>query len=531
MHVRNLSVREPGELRNAQRDGALGRVGKAKCREPTMNEPEKSDELVVPTKSPNETSVLVEEVMEGRSSAKGNMGEQNAFRTQSRGDAQRALDRVREAARKDRKKQFTALLHHVTVDRLRAAYLALKRRAAAGVDGVTWDEYGQGLEVRLVDLHARVHRGTYRAKPSRRVYIPKPDGRQRPLGIAALEDKIVQRAIVEVLNAIYEVDFLGFSYGFRPGRSQHHALDALGTATACRKVNWVLDADIRGFFDTIDHGWLMKFIEHRIGDKRIIRLIQKWLAAGVLEEGKWSNTEVGTPQGATISPLLANVYLHYVFDLWVQQWRTRGGHGDVYVVRYADDLVVGFQRESDATQFRVELQQRLERFGLELHPDKTRLLRFGRFAEERRRERGQGRSETFNFLGFTHICGTSKSGQFLLLRLTVKERMRAKLKELREELLRRRHLPIPVQGKWLTAVVRGYFAYHAVPTNMQRLRSFRVEVTRSWLHALRRRSQRSRTTWVRMHRLAERWIPSPRVLHPYPWDRFDDRTQGRSRVR
>ena len=500
-------------------------------RKPTTNGPEKSDGFVVPTKQPNDTSLLAKEAVEGRNPAKGNMEGQNAPRTQSRTGASSALDRVREAARKDRTKKFTALLHHVTIDRLRDAYVALKRRAAAGVDGVTWDEYGQDIEARLADLHGRVHRGAYRAKPSRRVYIPKPDGRQRPLGIAALEDKILQRAVVEVLNAIYEVDFLGFSYGFRPGRSQHNALDALATATRCKKVNWVLDADIRGFFDTIDHGWLVKFVAHRVGDKRILRLIQKWLAAGILEDGTWSATEEGTPQGATISPLLANVYLHYVFDLWVQQWRTRSARGAVYVVRYADDIVVGFQHEIDAVRFRTEQQQRLERFGLELHPDKTRLLRFGRFAETQRRERGQGRPETFNFLGFTHVCGKARSGQFLLLRLTVKDRMRAKLKAIREDLLRRRHLPVPVQGGWLGSVVRGYFAYHAVPTNMQRLQSFRIEVTRSWFHALRRRSQRTRMTWERMHRLAERWIPAPRVLHPYPWDRFADRTRGRSRVR
>lgn len=530
MHVRNLSAREPGELQVTHRDGAVGRVGKAMSQKPAMNDLEKSDGLVVPTKSPNDAGMPAEEVMEGRSPAKGNTVGQNAPRTQSRPSAPSALDRVREAARKDRRRQFTALLHHVTVARLRDAYLALKRRAAAGVDGETWDTYGQQLEARLADLHARVHRGTYRAKPSRRVYIPKPDGRRRPLGIASLEDKIVQRAVVEVLNAIYEVDFVGFSYGFRPGRSQHHALDALGTALM-RKVNWVLDADIRGFFDTIDHGWLVKFVGHRIGDKRLLRLIQKWLAAGVLEDGKWSVADEGTPQGATISPLLANIYLHYVFDLWVQQWRTRNAHGEVYVVRYADDLALGFQREADATRFRVELQRRLERFGLELHPDKTRLMAFGRFAEQRRRGRMQSAPDTFNFLGFTHVCGKSRSGRYLLLRLTVKDRMRAKLKSIRKDLLRRRHLPVAVQGEWLRAVVRGYFAYHAVPTNMQRLRSFRFEVTRSWLHALRRRSQRSRTTWERMRRLAERWIPSPRVLHPYPWDRFDARTRGRSRVR
>ena len=469
--------------------------------------------------------------MEGRSPAKGNTMEPNAPRTQSRTSATNGLDRVREAARKNRKTQFTTLLHHVTIDRLRAAYLALKRKAAAGVDGVTWNDYGQDLEGNLADLHARVHRATYRAKPSRRVHIPKPDGRQRPLGIAALEDKVLQRAVVEVLNAIYEIDFLGFSYGFRPGRNQHHALDALATAISRKKLNWVLDADIRGFFDAIDHGWMAKFVEHRIADKRIVRLIQQWLTAGVLEDGNWSVTQEGTPQGATISPLLANVFLHYVLDLWVQSWRKRVARGEVIVVRYADDFVMGFQHEADAVRFRADLQQRLERFGLEVHPDKTRLLRFGRYAASQRRERGEGKPETFDFLGFTHICGKTRSQKFLLHRRTSKKRMRAKLKAIREDLHRRRHLPVPVQGQWIEDVVRGYFAYYAVPTNTARLDGFRSEVVGAWFHALRRRSQRTRTTWTRMNRLTQRWLPHPRVLHPYPWDRFDDRTRGRSRVR
>jgi RNA-directed DNA polymerase len=510
---------------------AVGRIGKAMRRKPMMNDPEKSDGLVVPAKLPNEAGPPAEEVTEGRSLAKGNMEEQTAIRTQSQIVAPIALDRVHEAARKDRKKQFTALLHHVTIQQLRAAYLALKRNAAAGVDGVTWNEYGQGLEARLQDLHTRVHRGSYRAKPSRRVYIPKPDGRERPLGIATLEDKLVQRAVVEVLNAIYEVDFLGFSYGFRPRRSQHHALDALATAIARRKVNWVLDADIRDFFNTINHGWMVKFVEHRIADKRVVRLIQKWLAAGVLEDGKWSITEQGTPQGATISPLLANVYLHYVFDLWVQQWRKQTARGEVFVVRYADDLALGFQHESDAVRFRAELQKRLEQFGLELHPDKTRLLRFGSFAERDRRALGQGKPETFDFLGFTHICGKSRAGKFLLVRRTSKKRMTARLKAIREGLLQQRHLPVEKQGRRLRAVVRGYFAYHAVPTNMHRLSSFRTEVLRAWRHALRRRGQRTPVSWQRLSRLGKRWLPTPRVLHPYPWDRFADRTRGGSRVR
>ncbi len=495
-----------------------------------MNGPEKSDERVVPTKPPNNAGSSAAEEVEGRRSAKGNTEGQNASRTQRRTHAPSALDRVRESARRDRKGRFTALLHHVTIDRLREAYLALQRKAAAGVDDVTWNEYGRDLEARLVDLHARVHRGAYRAKPSRRVYIPKLDGRQRPLGIASLEDKIVQRALVEVLNAIYEVDFLGFSYGFRPGRSQHHALDALAMAIQTKKVNWVLDADIRGFFDSIDHGWMVKFVEHRIADKRVLRLIQKWLAAGVLDDG-WLATEQGTPQGATISPLLANVYLHYAFDLWVQQWRRRVARGEVVVVRYADDFVMGFHHEDDAIRFRVDLQKRLERFGLEVHPGKTRLIEFGRFAARDRRVHGKGKPETFDFLGFTHICGKKRSGDFLLLRRTSKTRMRAKLKMIRKELLRRRHLPVPAQGQWIEAMVRGYFAYHAVPTNAKRLDGFRTEIVRAWHHALRRRSQRSRTNWERTNRLARRWLPSPQVLHPYPAVRFDERTRGKSRVR
>lgn len=531
VHVRNLYAREPGDLRTRPSRWCDGPRRERQGEKPTVYEPEKSDRCVVLTKSPNEVGCSTEEVTEGRHLAKRNAGEQNAPRTQCRISAPSALDRVRKAARQDRRRRFTALLHHVTIERLRDAYYALRRKAAAGVDDVTWAEYGEGLEVRLEQLHACIHRGAYRAKPSRRVYIPKPDGRQRPLGIATLEDKLVQRAVVEVLNGIYEVDFLGFSYGFRPGRSQHDALDALATAVSRKKVNWVLEADIRGFFDTIDHGWMVKFIEHRIADKRIVRLVQKWLAAGVLEDGNWSATEEGTPQGATISPLLANVYLHYVLDLWVQDWRGHVPRGEVVVVRYADDFVLGFQHKDDAARFRADLQQRLARFGLEMHPDKTRLLRFGRYAEAQCREHGEEPPGTFDFLGFTHICGRSRRGRFLVLRRTSKKRMRVKLKEIRRSLLQRRHLPVPVQGQMIEATVRGYFAYHAVPTNIDRLDGFRTEIVRAWRHALLRRSQRSRTNWDRMSRLADRWIPRPRVLHPYPWDRFDERTRGKSRVR
>ena len=366
------------------------------------NETGKSDRPTVPEKSPNNAGQPATEGMEGRGLAKGNLPQQNASRTPSREDALSALERVRQAATKDKKVRFTALLHHIyDPERLREAYFCLKKEAAPGVDGETWRHYGETLEDNLQDLSHRLKRGAYRAKPVRRVYIPKADGRQRPLGVPALEDKIVQRAAVEVLNAIYETDFLGFSYGFRPGRSQHQALDALYTGLLTRKVNWVLDVDIRGFFDAISHEWLVKFIEHRIADRRVVRLIQKWLNAGVLEDGKRIRVEEGTPQGGSASPLLANVYLHYVFDLWVQAWRQKRAHGEVIVVRFADDIVVGFNSQADADQFRAELTERMRKFHLELHPEKTRLLEFGPYAIDQRQWRGEGKPETFNFLGFS----------------------------------------------------------------------------------------------------------------------------------
>ncbi len=389
------------------------------------------------------------------------------------------------------------------------------------MDGVTWPEYEDGLEDRLADLHRRVHTGTYRAQPSKRAYIPKPDGRKRPLGIAALEDKVVQQAVVTVLNQIYEVDFLGFSYGFRPGRGAHDALDSLWVGIMGKKVNWVLDADIQGFFDTISLEWLVKFLEHRIADRRLLRLIQKWLRAGVSEDGQWSKAEVGTPQGAVASPLLANVYLHYVFDLWVEQWRTRSATGDVIVVRYADDFLVGFQYRHEAERFLHELQERFGKFGLTLHPDKTRLIEFGRFAARDRRQRGQGKPEPFDFLGFTHCCGQKRqSGGFCVKRKTVSKRLRAKLQAVRAALLKRRHEPLGQQVGWLQGVVRGYYNYHAIPGNMPALETFRREALRYWLHALRRRSQRGALTWERFGPLTERCIPKPRILHPHPNDRF-----------
>ncbi len=422
-----------------------------------------------------------------------------------------------EVAEKDRKVRFTALLHHI-YDRnaLRAAYFSLKHEAAAGVDGETWRHYGEQLEENLRALGARIKRGAYRAKPVRRVYIPKADGRQRPLGVTALEDKIVQRATVEVMNAIYETDFLEFSYGFRPGRSQHQALDALYVGILTGKVNWVLDFDIRGFFDSIDHGWLVKFIEHRIADRRVVRLIQKWLNAGVLEEGKRTQMEKGTPQGGSASPLLANIYLHYVFDLWVRSWRRKHARGDMIVVRFADDIVLGFQYRSEAEQFWTELAARMRKFGLELHPDKTRLVEFGRFAAADRQRRGEGKPETFAFLGFTHICTPGRSGQFRVRRQTMRQRLQAKLSEVNAELRRRLHDPIPEVGKWLGAVVTGHNRYYGVPLNYPALFLFRSQVGWLWQRTLSRRSHKGYVRWDRMRRLIDRWLPPIRVYHPYP---------------
>src|SRR5499425_1111367 len=474
------------------------------------NGPGKSDSPTVPGKSPNNAGQPAAEGMEGNGLAKGNLPQQNASRTPSRQDAPSALERVRQAAKQDRKLRFTALLHHIyNLDTLRMAYFSLKKEAAPGVDGETWRHYGEELE-NLQDLSERLKRGAYRAKPVRRVYIAKTDGRQRPLGVPVLEDKIVQRAAVEVLNAIYETDFLGFSYGFRPGRSQHHALDALYTGLLTRKVNWVLDLDIRGFFDHLSHEWLVKFVEHRIADRRVVRLIQKWLNAGVLEDGKRMRVQAGTPQGGSASPLLANVYLHYVFDLWAHAWRRKRAHGDVIIVRFADDAIIGFQSKAEADQFRTELEERMSKFNLELHPQKTRLLEFGPFAIDNRKRRGQGKPETFNFLGFTHICVKKRSnGMFTVVRQTIRKRMQAKLTAVKAELQRRMHAPIPEQGKWLQAVVRGHIRYYGMPMNQPALTIFRFRIGWLWQRALSRRSQNGRVPWDRMRRLV---IPTP--THP-----------------
>jgi RNA-directed DNA polymerase len=491
---------------------------------------------IVPTKQPNKgDGSSPAEVVEGRPKTKENTQRPNLCRTPSRESRPSGLERVREAARKDKKLKFTALLHHVSIDLLRVSYNSLKKQAAPGVDEMTWEEYGQDLEARLTDLHGRIHRGAYRAQPSRRVWIPKADGRQRPLGVAALEDKIVQSAVGTVLSQIWEEDFLGFSYGFRPGRSQHDALDALSVGIVRKRVKWILDLDIRSFFDKLQHSGLVQFVEHRIGDRRMVRLIQKWLKAGVMEQGQWHETEEGSPQGAVISPILANLYLHYVLDQWVEAWRKKLAHGDVIIVRYADDAVLGFEHREDAEQFLEQLRERLAKFGLELHPEKTRLIEFGRFAAERRKRRGEGKPETFNFLGFTHICGTNyRTGNFTIHRKTIGRRMAAKLKDIRAQLRKRMHARVPETAKWLQQVVRGYFQYHAIPGNSARLRAFRRDVLWSWLQTLRRRSHKHRMNWERVAARLDPLLPPVKILHPYPDARFAAKYPnilGRNRVR
>jgi group II intron reverse transcriptase/maturase len=472
---------------------------------------------MVPKNSSNKAGEPAAERREGRDLAKGNLHQQNTHRTQSRGSVPSALERVRQAAKREKGTRFTALFHYVyDQELLRWAFHQLKREAAAGVDGETWQHYLEDLEKSLQDLSARLQRGAYRAKPVRRTYIPKADGRQRPLGVTALEDKIVQRAAVEVMNAIYEQDFADFSYGFRPGRSQHQALDQLYVGILRRKVNWVLDLDIRAFFDTVSKEWLVQFVEHRIGDRRLVRLIQKWLHAGVMEGGKWTESEWGTPQGGSASPLLANVYLHYVFDLWFQVWQRKIARGEMMVVRFADDIVVGFQEKTEAERFWRELKERMQRFHLELHPEKTRLLEFGRFAASRRQERGKGKPETFDFLGFTHICGTTRHGQFTVLRQTIRKRMQAKLRAIKVELRQRMHDPLAQVGQWLRAVVGGHIRYYGVPANSAALNTFRRKVGQHWHHMLCRRSQHGSVPWERMTPLIRRWLPPVRVCHPYP---------------
>jgi len=519
-HVRKLLEREPGDLWFIRGACAAGSRREDEESQPAMHEREKSDPAIVAAKSTNEAERSGSEPMEPRAGTEGNAIPQSAFRTQGRADASQARERIRQAARRNKKEKFTALLHHVTVEALEDAFYATAKNAAAGIDGVTWRDYEADLGRKLDILHERVQSGAYRATPSRRVYIPKSDGGRRPLAVAALEDKIVQRAVVDVLNAIYEEDFLGFSYGFRPGRSAHDALDALATAVTRTKVNFIVDADIAKFFDTVSQEWLIRFLEHRIGDPRILRLIQKWLKAGVLEDGRIAVHEQGTGQGAAISPLLANIYLHYALDLWAARWRRREARGDMVIVRYADDAVFGFECETDARRFLDAMRDRLATFGLALHPDKTRLIAFGRLAAASRARDGLGKPETFNFLGFTFICGKSRKGGFLLKRKSRRDRVRAKLKEIKEGLRKRMHEPPARQGKWLGRVVKGWLNYHAVPTNSRALGAFRFHVVELWRRTLQRRGQKDRTTWQRIEALADEWLPKPKILHPWPQSRF-----------
>jgi RNA-directed DNA polymerase len=487
-----------------------------------MNGRGKSDKVVVPEKPSNKADQTAAEKVEGRTLAKGNSLEDDTLGTQGPDEGvPHAFERIRRKAKEEKGLRFTSLMHHVyDVDNLLQAYLSVKRDAVAGIDGETWEHYGESLLENLRDLSGRLRRGAYRAKPVRRAYILKADGRQRPLGVPTLEDKIVQRATVEVLNAIYEQDFLGFSYGFRPGRNCHQALDALTYGIETKKVNWVLDADIRSFFDTLNHEWLIKFVEHRIGDERVVRLIRKWLNAGVLEEGRRIQSEEGTVQGGSISPLLANVYLHYVFDLWIQQWRNRHACGDVIVVRYADDFVVGFEHRSDAERFHTELRTRFEKFGLSLHPEKTRLIEFGSNASRNRQHRGEGKPATFDFLGFTHICAKTRKGGFTVRRKTMRKKMGAKLQALAREVKRRMHLPIPKQGAYLRSVIQGHYRYYGVPRNYPALEVFRSLVGKLWCRILERRSQKAGLRLERKRRLVDRWLPKPRIYHPWPNERF-----------
>jgi group II intron reverse transcriptase/maturase len=496
---------------------------------PMMHGHEKSDLVIVAVKPANKAEQPTVEASAGASAAepveprawtKGNADQHSTCRAQNRVSVEQALERIRKVARERKKERFTALFHHISIELLEQSFFELEENAAPGVDRLTWTDYEADLECQFEDLHDRVQRGAYRPLPSRRVYIPKPDGRQRPLAVAALEDKIVQRAVVTLLNAIYEEDFLGISYGFRAGRGAHDALDALCVGIHSKKVSFILDTDIRSFFDEIDQEWLIRFLEHRIGDRRIIRLIQKWLKAGILEDGIVAVSDRGTGQGSVISPLLANIYLHYALDLWAVRWRRREATGDMIIVRYADDFIIGFEHESDARRLLDEMRERLGKFALTLHPEKTRLIEFGRFAAERRERRGLGKPETFNFLGFTFICGKTRAGKFQIKRKTRRDRMRTKLKMIKAEMWRRVHQPIPAQGKWLWYVVQGYFNYHAVPTNARALDVFRHHVSDLWRRTLKRRSQKDRPTWARMTQLENDWLPKPIILHPWPSERF-----------
>lgn len=505
-------VHRAGPGRPSSRPSGPGEEGQGHTL--TMHDQRASDNGIVPKKHPNDKQLNLLEGVEGRPLTEGNTPQSPAVRTLSRGAASRGLWRVRQAAKRDSHLRFTALFHHLSPELLAESFYQLERDAAPGIDGVTWQGYKANLGENLRALHARLHQDRYRTQPLRRVYIPKADGTDRPLGIACLEDKIVQQAVVSVLSAIYEVDFLGFSYGFRPGRSPHDALDALSVGLIRKKVDWVIDADIQQFYDTLDRHWLRRFLRHRIADKRLLRLINKWLEIDIIDDGGHkSRSDKGIAQGLVIAPLLSNLYLHYVFDLWSHAWRKKRASGDVIITRFADDIVLGFQYQQEARRFLGDLTERFGSFGLTLHPVKTRLIAFGRFAPQ---------PETFEFLGFVHICSQRfKDRQFTIKRRTVTKRMRQQLQAIKASLKRRRHDPIPQQGAWLRRVVQGHYNYYGVPGNMRSLKSFQTEVERYWLRALRRRGQRHRLTWSRFRSLARRWSPKPRIVHPYPNMRFD----------
>lgn len=442
--------------------------------------------------------------------------------TQCAGETDCGLNRIRAAADKDPTLQFNNLYHHLTLARLHSAYFNLKRRSATGIDDVTWEAYGKNLAEKLYDLHTRLHKGSYRPQASKRIWIEKSDGSKRPIGITALEDKIVQQALGWIIQSIYEADFLGFSYGFRPGRSQHNALDAVYVALTQRRISWVLDADIKGFFDNISHEWLMKFLKQRIADRKTLRLVELFLTAGAEEDGEWSKTVVGTPQGSVISPLIANIYLHYVLDLWVQQWRKKRARGEVYIVRYADDFIVGFQYQDDGELFHHQLQKRLEHFELKLHETKTRLIEFGRFAQSNRKKAGKEKPETFSFLGFVHICGVRRSdGYFAVHRITIAKKQRITIKRIKEEMYKRINMNIHLHGQWLRSVVRGFYNYYGVPGNRKSLDEFRSQICRLWLKVLRRRSHKAaKYNWFKFQRMVRRYIPSAKNCHPYPDQRL-----------
>ena len=517
-------ARKPGDLDEASRfvvDRRQPREGDepksvARC-------VEESDAAVVSEK-PAKTWVTPVESVEKRAAAKRKFAVRNALRAQDRDGALTYLQRIGKQAKQEPQMRFTNLLVHVKVPLLKEAYQRLSKRAASGVDGVTWVEFGERLDERLLDLQDRIHRGSYHPQPVRRVHIPKGDGGTRPLGIPALEDKVVQQAVRMVLEPIYESMFMGFSYGFRPGRGAHDGLDAWAFALTTKRVNWVLDADIRSFFDTIDHGWMQRFLEHRIGDKRLVRLVMKWMRTGVMEDGVLYAVEEGTPQGGVISPLLANIYLHYVLDLWVQQWRRKHATGEMYVVRYADDFVMGFERERDARVMREAVASRLAKFGLEIHPEKTRVLQFGRFARMGRERLGLRRPETFDFLGFTHIAGVSRRGAFQLQRRTSRKKRSDKLARIAQECRRRRHAPVPDQHAWLVRVLVGHYRYYAVPTNFPALAKYYRAVREMWHRGLQRRSDRARWTRPKRDAFDKRFpLPTPTIVHPWPDQRFAPR--------